>query len=82
MSRVSPTPVQVLVGMQWRRGTLRGCEISEDGLTCIGVVCFTESNIVQTARYPATSMMSMAGIPGCPADHDDQTCSATEMRGL
>lgn len=82
MSRVPPVPVQVLVGKHWHPGTLRGCEISEDGLTCVGLVCFTVSNVVQTALVPATSMMSMAGIPGCPADHEDETCSATKMRGM
>ena len=81
MSRVPSVPVQVLVGTRWHLGTLRSCEISEDGATCIGLVSFTSSNIVRTARFPATSMMSTAGIPGCPADHEDQTCSARDMRG-
>ena len=81
MSRVPPVPVQVLVGKRWRVGTLRSCEISEDGVTCLGVVSFTVSNVVQTARFPATSMLSTAGIPGCPADHEDQTCGSSQMRG-
>jgi hypothetical protein len=72
----------VLVAGDWYRGTLLSCEVSEDELTCSGLVCFIDSDVVRTARFPATSMMSPAGIPGCPADHEDQTCSATAMRGV
>ena len=82
MNRVPPVPVQVLVHGRWRCGTLRSCELSEDEITCTGLVSFTVSeDVVQTARFPATSMMSTAGIPGCPADHEDETCNDSELRG-
>jgi len=76
VSRVPPTPVEVRVLSRWYRGTLRSCEVSEDGATCTGVVSFHVPHGVQTGRFPATHMRSPAGTPGCPADHVDQTCGA------
>lgn len=78
MSRVPPTPVEVRVLSRWYRGTLRSCEVSDDGTTCAGVVSFHVPHGVQTGRFPATHMRSPSGTPGCPADHVDETCGSAE----
>ena len=77
MSRTPSTPVEVRVGRRWYRGTLRSCEVSGAGTTCTGIVTFMASYGIQTGRFPASHMRTVAGEPGCPADHDDQTCGGS-----
>ena len=76
MSRVPPTPVQILVDDHWIDGTVRTCEVSADGLTCSAVVSYGPPNCVTTRRLDASLMRSMSGEPGCPAAHLDQGCCA------
>jgi hypothetical protein len=77
VSRVTPVPIQVFVHDRWYRGKLRSCEVSEDGTTCSSVVSFVMAHGVQTGRFAAARMRSPSGEPGCPVDHDDQTCGKT-----
>lgn len=75
MSRVTPTPVTVCVRNRWYVGTLRSCEVAEDGSTCTGVVTYMSLDRgLQTGRFPATHMRKASGEPGCPVDHEDVTC--------
>ena len=74
MSRVPPIPVDVCVKNRWIRGVLRSCEVTDDATTCSGVVSYTAPHGAQTGRFPATHMRDPSGKPGCPADHEDQTC--------
>ena len=81
MSRVPATPVEVLVDGRWFTGTLRTCEVLADGSSCTGVVSWRAPDAVRTGRFPAALMRSVSGAPGCPADHDDDTCGAAGARG-
>ena len=81
MSRVPPTPVQVLVDGRWCIGTLRTCEVLPDGSGCTGVVSWKAPDAVRTGRFPGALMRSLSGEPGCPADHEDDTCGGAGARG-
>ena len=74
MSRVPPTPVEVCLRDRWYRGTLRTCEVSHDEATCSGVVSYKLPDGVHTGRFPAEDMRTPAHEPGCPAEHQDDTC--------
>jgi hypothetical protein len=80
VSRIPLTPVEVRVSRRWYRGTLHSCEVSEDGTTCTGVVAYLVPHGIETGRFPAARMRTLTGKPGCPADHEDQTCG--ESGGL
>lgn len=75
LSRVSPTPVDIWVDGAWIRGTVRTCEVTEDGQTCSAVVSYGGSSSLTTARVAAGRMRKISGDPGCPVDHQDATCS-------
>ena len=77
MSRVTPVPIQVFVHDRWYRGTLRSCEVSEDGTTCSAVVSFVMAHGMHTGRFAAARMRSPSGEPGCPVEHHDETCGET-----
>ncbi len=74
MSRVPPIPVEILVDDTWIRGTVRTCEVTQDGQTCSAVVSFGNATATTTARFDATRMRSLTGEPGCPSPHQDETC--------
>ena len=76
MSRIPPTPVEVFIRRRWHRGTLRTCEVAEDGATCTGVVSYMLAHGIETGRFPASRMRTLTGEPGCPAEHEDQTTGA------
>ena len=75
MGQVSPTPVDIWVGDAWIRGTVRTCEVSEDGQTCSAVVSYGGPSAMKTTRVDAARMRKVSGEPGCPAAHQDATCS-------
>jgi hypothetical protein len=75
VGRVSPTPVDIWVGDGWIRGTVRTCEVSEDGQTCSAVVSYGGPSAMTTVRVDAARMRMVSGEPGCPAAHQDATCS-------
>ena len=81
MSRVRPTPTEILVGGEWIRGTVRTCEVAPDGSTCSAVVSFGNTSATTTVRVDATRMRSLSGEPGCPAPHTDQSCGASVACG-
>jgi len=74
MSRVPPTPVDIWVYGRWIRGTLRTCEVTEDGETCSAVVSYGKGLAYRTVRVDAVRMRKVSGDPGCPAAHEDATC--------
>lgn len=76
MSRVPPTPVEILVDDAWIPGTVRTCEVTPDGQTCSAVVSYGHSNCTTTARIEASRMRSLTGEPGCPVAHQDRSCCA------
>ena len=65
MSRVPPTPVEVLVGDLWFPGTLRTCEVTEDGTSCTGVVSYEGPDCPMTGRFPASHVRTPSGEPAC-----------------
>ena len=75
MSRVPPTPVDIWVYGRWIRGTLRTCEVTEDGATCSAVVSYGRGLAYRTVRVDAIRMRKVSGDPGCPAAHQDATCN-------
>jgi len=75
MSRVSPTPVDVWVDGAWIRGTVRACKVTKDGQTCSAVVSYGGPIAFTTARIDAVRLRKVSGDPGCPAAHQDATCS-------
>ncbi len=76
MSRVPPTPVEVLIDGAWIRGTVRTCETTPDGQSCSAVVSYGPANCVTTRRFDPTRMRKPTGEPGCPVAHQDETSCA------
>ena len=74
MSRVAPTPVEVLVDGEWHPGTVRTCEVVHDGATCTAIVSWGGPVAAVTGRFPADRMRGLDGTPGCPAEHEDDSC--------
>ena len=74
MSRVAPVSVEVLINDAWTPGVVRTCEVALDRSTCTAVVSYGVATSVTTARFPASRMRKPTGEPGCPADHQDQSC--------
>ena len=66
MSRVPPTPVEVLVDGEWLPGTVRTCETTHDGQTCTAVVSWGGPVAAVTGRFSPDRMRSVSGTPGCP----------------
>jgi len=75
MTRVPPTPVDIWVDGEWVRGTVRTCTVTEDGETCSAVVSYGHPQVSKTVRVDAVQMRKVSGEPGCPAVHQDATCS-------
>jgi hypothetical protein len=75
MSRVPPTPVEIWVDGEWVRGTVRTCEVTEDGETCSAVVSYGHRQASRTVRVDPVQMRKVSGDPGCPAPHQDATCT-------
>ena len=80
MSRVAPTPVEVLVDGAWHRGTLHTCEVTADGATCSAVVSWGGPVAAVTGRFPADRMRDLDGVPGGPAAHEDESCQPQHAR--
>lgn len=76
MSRVSPTPVEVLVDGAWIRGIVRTCEVTPDGESCSAVVSFGPPSCVTTKRFEPARMRHLSGEPGCPVAHGDESSCA------
>ena len=74
MSRVPPTPVEVLVEGAWQRGTVRTCDVTPDGRTCTAIVSWGGPVAAVTGRFSADQMRGLDGTPGCPVEHPDKTC--------
>lgn len=75
MSRVPPTPVEVLVDGSWLRGTVRTCDVTADGESCTAVVSWGGPVAAVTGRFGPERMRSLDGTPGCPVAHEDRTCA-------
>ena len=76
MSRVPPTPVEVLVDGAWHRGTVRACDVTPDGTTCSAIVSWGGPVASVTGRFSADQMRGLDGEPGCPAVHTDDSCTS------
>ena len=75
MSRVAPEPVNIWVDGEWIRGTVRTCNVTDDGERCSAVVSYGGPLPSKTVRVEALQMRKMSGDRGCPAAHQDATCS-------
>jgi hypothetical protein len=78
MPRVPPTPALVYVRGDWIRGTVRTCDPTGGGESCTAIVSYGNGTAaVTTGRFPAEQMRHPDGRAGCPAEHEDDTCSGS-----
>ena len=80
MSRVPPTPVEVLVDGSWLRGTVRTCDVTADGESCTAVVSWGGPVAAGTGRVGPARLRRRAGPPRGPVAPEDRTCAPARAR--